>query len=423
MLKKYTRKLASRMSAASLAVAALAGITGGLIARERGTDTLVTQTMEEAQRLLRHDAYRPVGAQAARNAQAAVLALTATHFDIAQIYTPGGLLMAEQMTEAGRAMERARPTNGSNGARGYTQARYERHDPPGQRPLLRVFVPLRDEDQALAGYLEAARLMPDWQQERLAADALRTGLLVALAVLLGGGALFPLVVQLHTHALRRQRELLDSHLGLMAALDRAIAHCDADNDGHSYRVAWIAATLAEAVGLRGTPLQELVVGSFLHDVGKIGVPDHILLKSAPLSEEETRILRTHVGLGEDIVGEAGWLGGARAVVAGHHERWDGTGYPRGQAGTDIPLAARIFTLAEAFDALCAPRPHHESMPLAQALQVLQAGAGRQFDPQLVHTFAELAPEVYHTLTQADPQQLHALLQDMVRTHFSLPASA
>lgn len=423
MPKKYIRQLASRMTAASLAVAALAGVTAGLVARERGADALVTQTMEEAQRLLRHEAYRPVGVQATRNAQAAVQALTATQFDIAQIYTPGGLLMAEQMTEAGRAVELARPTNGGNGARGYTQARYEHHALPGERPLLRVFVPLRDEGQALAGYLEAARLVPDWQHERLAADARRTGLLVALAVLLGGGALFPLVVQMHTHALRRQRELLDSHIGLMAVLDRAIAHCDADNDGHSYRVAWIAATLAEAVGLRGAPLQELVVGSFLHDVGKIGVPDHILLKSAPLSEEETRILRTHVGLGEDIVGEAGWLSGARAVVASHHEHWDGTGYPRGQTGTEIPLAARIFTLAEAFDALCAPRPHREPMPLARALQVLHAGAGQQFDPQLVHTFAELAAPIHRTLTQADPQQLHTMLQDMVRRHFSLPASA
>jgi HD-GYP domain-containing protein (c-di-GMP phosphodiesterase class II) len=420
MQKSYTRKLAARMSAVSLALAALTGVGAGLLAQQRGEDTLVTQTMEEAQRLLRHDAYRPEGVQATRNAQAAVVALSAMHFDITQIYTPGGLLMAEQMTEAGRAMELARPTNGSNGARSYAQSRYERHTLPGDRLLLRVFVPLRGEGQALTGYLEAARLVPGWQHERLAADARRTGLLVALAVLLGGTALFAVVLHLQAGAQHRQRELLASHIALMGAFGRAIAHSDSDSDSHNYRVAWIAATLGEAVGLRGTPMLELIIGSFLHDVGKIGIPEHIRLHSGPLSEEETRIMRTHVGQGEDIVAGTGWLGGGQAVVAGHHENWDGTGYPRGQRGTDIPLAARICAIADAFDALCSRHPGREPLPLAQALQTLHEGAGTQFDPQLVQVFAELAGTVHRTLIEADEAQWHARLEQLVSRHFNLP---
>jgi HD-GYP domain-containing protein (c-di-GMP phosphodiesterase class II) len=216
-----------------------------------------------------------------------------------------------------------------------------------------------------------------------------------------------------------QRELLESHIALMEALGRAIARRDSDNGIHNYRVAWISATLAEEVGLHGTRMQELIVGSFLHDVGKIGIPDHILLKPGPLSEEEMSVMRTHVGMGEDIVAGAGWLAGGQAVVAGHHEKWDGSGYPRGQAGTDIALVARIFAIADVFDALCSRRPYKEPMPLSQALQLLQDGAGKHFDPHLVKVFSHLASSVYRTITEASEEQLQAMLERMVRKHFNL----
>jgi len=335
-----------------------------------------------------------------------------------QIYTAGGLLMAEQFSATGRALERERELPESR-ARGYTQPWFERRWLPGRRALLRVFVPVRTESAGLAGYLEAARLTPQWQQDLMTHEALRAGLLAALAVLLAGVALYPVLVRMHAADTRRQRELLESHIAMMEALGRAIARCDSDSDIHNYRVAWISATLAEAVGLHGSRMQELIVGSFLHDVGKIGIPDHILLKPGPLSAEEMRIMRTHVGQGEDIVNGAGWLGGGQAVVAGHHEKWDGSGYPRGQAGADIPLVARIFAIADVFDAMCSRRPYKEPLPLAQALQQLQDGAGKHFDPHLVQVFSQLANSIYHTVTGAGEQQLQLLLERMVRKHFSL----
>lgn len=418
-MQAYSRQLALRIAAVSLAVAALAGVAAGLIAQDRGENTLVAQMVDDTQRLLRQEPYRPEGVQATRNAQAAAQALAAAHYDIAQLYTAGGLLMAEQFSAAGRALEQEMPTASGKGARGYTQPWFERRWLPGRRPLLRVFIPLRDEQQLLTGYFEGARLVPPAQQERLAADARRVGWLTALAVLLGGAALFPVLRQLNAASLRRQRELLESHIAMMEALGRAIARCDSDSDSHNYRVAWISATLAEAVGLHGTRMQELIVGSFLHDVGKIGIPDHILLKPGPLSEEEMRVMRTHVGIGEDIVAGAGWLGGGQAVVAGHHEKWDGTGYPRGQAGTDIPLVARIFAIADVFDNLCSRRPYKEPLPLAQALQVLHEGAGKHFDPHLVQVFTRQAEAIYRTVTEAGQEQLQQLLERMVRKHFSL----
>jgi HD-GYP domain-containing protein (c-di-GMP phosphodiesterase class II) len=416
-MQSYSRKLALRLGAVSLAVAALGGLGAGLIAQDKGEDTLVAQAVADAQRLLRHDAYRPDGAQATRNALAAAQALAAAHYDIAQIYTAGGLLMAEQFSDASRALDAELPRPAV--ARGYTQPWFERRWLPGRRPVLRVFIPLRGDDQSLIAYFEGARLVPDGQRERLESDARRAGLLTALAVLLGGAALYPVVLQLNAANQRRQRELLESHVAMMEALGRAIARCDSDSGLHNYRVALISATLAEAVGLHGTRMQELLVGSFLHDVGKIGIPDHILLKPGPLSEEEMRVMRTHVGLGEDIVSGAGWLGGGQAVVASHHEKWDGTGYPRGQAGTDIPLVARIFAIADVFDNLCSRRPYREPMPLAQALQQMQQEAGRHFDPHLVHVFAGLAAAIHRNVIDAGEEQLHMMLERMVRKHFSL----
>lgn len=412
----FHRKLALGITGVALAVAALAGLATGFMAHDKSEDALVAQITEDTLRLLRQEAFRPEGPQATRNAQTAVQALAASHFDIAQVYTSGGLLMAEHFSADGRALDAELPVQR---ARSYTQSWYERRWLPGRRPAQRVFIPLRGEGQVLSGYFEGARLVPDWERQRMLRDARHVGYLAALAVLLCGLALYPLVLRLDRDSQRRQRELLESHIAMMEALGRAIARRDSDNGIHNYRVAWISATLAEAVGLHGTRMQELIAGSFLHDVGKIGIPEHILLKPGPLSNEEMLIMHTHVSAGEDIVSGAGWLAGGQAVVAGHHEKWDGTGYPRGLAGTDIPQVARIFAIADVFDALCSRRPYKEPLPLEAALQALREQSGQHFDPHLVEVFDRLAPEVYQTLTEASEEELQALLTRMVRKHFSL----
>ncbi len=415
-LLPFHRKLALGTAGVALVVAVLSGLAAGFIAHDKAEDSLVAQASEDAQRLLRHEAFRPDGVQGTRQAVAAVQALTASHFDVAQIYTAGGLLMAEQFSADGRTLDAELP---ARGARSYTQSWYERRWLPGRRAVLRVFIPLRSEGQALAGYFEGARLVPDWQRARMLSDARRVGLLTALAVLLCGVALYPLVLRLNRDSQARQRELLESHIAMMEALGRAIARRDSDNGIHNYRVAWISATLAEAVGLHGTRMQELIAGSFLHDVGKIGIPEHILLKPGPLSPEELLIMHTHVAAGEDIVSGSDWLAGGRAVVAGHHEKWDGSGYPRGLAGTDIPLVARIFAIADVFDALCSRRPYKEPVALEEAMAALRAESGKHFDPHLVQVFDQQAALVYRTLTEASEDELQALLTRMVRKHFSL----
>jgi HD-GYP domain-containing protein (c-di-GMP phosphodiesterase class II) len=415
-LLPFPRKLALGTLGVSLAVAALCGIGAGYAAHDQAENALVAQATEDAVKLLHENDYRPEGQQTTQHAHAATQALTAAYFDIAKMYTPSGLLIAEHFSMLGRDLDAELPARFSMN---YGQPWFERRWLPGQRPVLRVFIPVRASNETLLAYMEGARLVPEWQQTQMAHDAQRTGWITALAVLLCGLALYPLALSLNRDSQRRQRELLESHIAMMEALGRAIARRDSDNGTHNYRVAWIAATLAEAVGLHGTRMQELIVGSFLHDVGKIGIPENILLKPSTLSPEETRVMRTHVGMGEDIVAGAGWLAGGQAVVANHHEKWDGTGYPRGISGKDIPLVARLFAIADVFDALCSRRPYKEPVALDQAMQTMRDGTGTHFDPHLIKVFDALAPEMYRTLTESSEEQLQALLTRMVRKQFSL----
>jgi len=415
-MNSFKRKVAFGIGSVSVVLAGLAIPPVWWMARENAEDSVVSMAVEESRRLLHHEPFRPEGAQAQSHAQAAARALVGGLFDIAEIYSANGVLMAEDMTTTGRALEKDIAPHGTPA---YQFPFYESQRLPGERWVLRVFVPLRGDNQAITGYLEGVRLVPDWQREQMRAEALRVALMVALAALLCGAALYPVMIRLFADNQRKTREVLESHISMMEALGRAIARRDSDTGAHNYRVAWIAATLGEAVGLHGSRMQELIAGSFLHDVGKIGIPDAILLKPGRLNDDEMLVMRTHVGLGEDIVTGAGWLEGGRAVVAGHHEKWDGTGYPRGLAGEDIPLVARIFALADVFDALCARRPYKEPMPLGAAMQVLTEGSGKHFDPHLLKVFSAQSQHIHATIINASEEDARRLLEVMVRKHFSL----
>lgn len=413
----FNRKVALGISTVSILLAGLAAPLTWWTSRENAEESIVSMAVEESRRMLQHETFRPEGEQALIHAQAAAQALIGGLFDIAEIYTANGTRLAEEMTPAGQALEKELR---SHPPPAYLQPFYESLQLPGDRWVLRVFVPLRaPTDQAITGYFEGVRLVPVWQWERVRADALKTALMVALAALICGGALYPVMIRLFADNQRKTHEVLESHIAMMEALGRAIARRDSDTGTHNYRVAWISATLAEAIGLHGSRMQELIAGSFLHDAGKIGVPDAILLKAGPLNEEEMAVMRTHVDMGEEIVTGAGWLDGGREVVAGHHEKWDGTGYPRGLAGEDIPLVARIFAIADVFDALCSRRPYKEPLSFDAALTVIRDGAGKHFDPHLVKVFSGLAAQIYQTTLHASEAQAKTLLDRMVRKHFGL----
>jgi response regulator RpfG family c-di-GMP phosphodiesterase len=158
---------------------------------------------------------------------------------------------------------------------------------------------------------------------------------------------------------------------------------------HCRRVATYARMLAQGMDITEPTLTSIYHGALLHDVGKIGVPDGILLKPGPLTPEEWAMMRQHSAMGAKLLEGLDGLAGAREIVLQHHERWDGTGYPSGFAGTRICIGARIFSVVDALDAMLSRRPYREPMTLESAFKQIVVNGGSQFDPQVVEAFLRI----------------------------------
>ncbi len=426
---RFNRRAATRIAAVSILLACCVAPVSWFLAIETAEKEVVALAVEESNRFLRY--YKAIDLddpESKKRASEAVNTITGGLFDIAEVYDPLGQKLAEATTHVGEQIEKSLPKHGRPS---YTEHSYESLQLPGGQWILRVFVPLRDQDASskaeipgywskakISGYFEGVRVVPDWQHQQIRFAALGTALLAGLAALLCGAFIYPMVVWLSADNERKAREVLDSHISMMEALGRAIAKRDSDTGAHNFRVAWIASRIGEAMGLSGSTMQALIAGSFLHDVGKIGIPDAILLKPGRLDDIEMETMRTHVGLGEEIVRGMGWLDGAHEVVAAHHEKWDGSGYPRCLAGEAIPLSARIFAVADVFDALTSKRPYKEPMPFEQVMSILRADAGRHFDPAIVTVFESLVHEIREKLRDGAEATAKALLEARIRMHFA-----
>jgi response regulator RpfG family c-di-GMP phosphodiesterase len=191
--------------------------------------------------------------------------------------------------------------------------------------------------------------------------------------------------------------LEDAYRSTLKALTAALETRDAETHGHSERVVTFSLRLGRELGLDKAQLTALEFGSLLHDIGKIGVPDAILRKPAKLDEAEWAKMREHPLHGQAILREIEFLEGAARVVAQHHERWDGSGYPLGLRGEEIDLNARIFAVADAFDAMISDRVYRRGRSYEAAAGELDAWAGRQFDPQIVAAFHRVPPEDWEEL--------------------------
>ncbi len=210
----------------------------------------------------------------------------------------------------------------------------------------------------------------------------------------------------------------DRHLATAKSLAKAIDARDSTTGGHVERVAAVGMALCGVVdpGLAADP--QIAFGFLLHDVGKIGVPDRVLLKPGPLTSEEWAIMRRHPRIGAEILEQAGFSESARDLVLCHHERFDGAGYPRGLRGQEIPLTVRLFSIADSLDAMCNDRPYRAAMPLEEAYAEIHRHAGTQFDPMAVealmtldeHEVARLLRLTPRVLGDDDDQRLPPVLQ-------------
>ena len=181
----------------------------------------------------------------------------------------------------------------------------------------------------------------------------------------------------------------------MQRLGRAAEYRDNETGMHVIRMSHYAKTLALAAGCTDEWADDLLNAAPMHDVGKIGIPDAILLKNGPLTAEEWTVMRRHPQIGAEIIGEhdSQVLQMAYSIALTHHEKWDGTGYPQGLAGEDIPLASRIVAVADVFDALTTERPYKHAWTVDDAMEHIEQQAGAHFDPRLVPLFIGLRPQL------------------------------
>lgn len=346
---------------------------------------------------------------------AATRLLAGNHFVIVEIYDA----QQRQIVERGRpgyrhvemALDRSQhrfPTD--------TTTHYNKHLVAGLL-YLQMVTPIRSADGRIVAYFEGIYEVDETTMAEIRQRLLHSLAIAIVAVMATSILLYPVILSLNRGVIRYAERLLRANLDMLEVLGSAIAKRDSDTDTHNYRVTWYAVRLGEAVDLEPPVMRQLIKGAFLHDVGKIGISDSILLKPGKLTAEEFAAMQQHVALGLDIIGQSEWLADAGDVVRYHHEKYDGSGYLGGLAGEAIPLTARIFAIVDVFDALTSRRPYKEPMPLAQAMGILEEGIGRHFDPRLLATFRAMAGDLLAESTALGHDGMRAALQRLIGRYF------
>lgn len=207
-------------------------------------------------------------------------------------------------------------------------------------------------------------------------------------------------------SLVRLDQLECSYRTAIVMLSEAGHYNDTDTGVHIWRMAAYARALADAAGWSPEQSDLLELAAPMHDMGKIGIPDHILKKPGPLTEEEWVIMRSHPRIGYEILrrSDAPIFRMAAEIALHHHEKWDGSGYPSGETGEGIPEASRIVAIADVFDALSVRRPYKEPWPLDRVLATMRDGSGQHFDPRLLSRFLEIMPEILRLKAQWDARE-------------------
>ncbi len=287
---------------------------------------------------------------------------------------------------------------------------------------VQVLAPVQVAGKAVAYFGGIFRVDPETM--RLANRGLALSVLLVVLVLLATAmVLYPVLLRLNRDLLRLTDDLAYANMGMVAALGSAVARRDRGTNAHNYRVTIYSIHLARVLGLSHERIRGVVKGAFLHDVGKIGIADAILRKPGPLTPKETTVMRAHVRYGVELVGKFEWLKDALEVVGSHHERVDGSGYPGGLKGEEIPLAARIFAVVDVFDALTTRRPYKEAIPFAETMRQIEEGRGSHFDPAVLDAFESLAPELHQIISGADELKLTRMLDRLLIHYFPAPSGA
>lgn len=208
-------------------------------------------------------------------------------------------------------------------------------------------------------------------------------------------ALYDQQRELESQVIQRTEQIEETRAEIIKRLGRAAEYKDNETGMHVIRMSYYSRFLAEQIGVDPQWAELLFNAAPMHDIGKIGIPDRVLLKPGKLDAEEWAIMQKHVEYGGDILGnhDSELLSLAREVALGHHEKWNGKGYPKGLKGDEIPLSARIVAIADVFDALTSERPYKAAWPIDKVINLLEEESGEHFDPALVPEFLKCLPKV------------------------------
>ena len=281
-----------------------------------------------------------------------------------------------------------------------------------------VIVPISDRAGKTVAFARGMFMVSPHELAVMRRAMVRNTLIVAAIVIVVSALLYPVILRLTRRLADHSTRLLDANLETLSVLGSAIAKRDSDTDDHNYRVTLYSTRLGEALGLSRAEMRVLIKGSFLHDVGKLGIPDNVLLKPAKLDAQEFTIMKTHVEKGTDIVQRSSWLRDGTEVVGYHHEKFAGGGYPRGLKGEEIPITARIFAVSDVFDALTSHRPYKKPLTFKETMDIIERERGNHFDPAVLDAFGTIAREIHDRYAGHGGDDLREELASVVMTYFS-----
>jgi putative nucleotidyltransferase with HDIG domain len=256
------------------------------------------------------------------------------------------------------------------------------------RPAIPVLTIASLGSLAVTAYLEITGYFSPLPSVTDAGYCLSVGIL-----LMASGALVWVVIRNSesniAHIRQAEAELLETYDLTLRGLVTALEYRDCETVGHSRRVVDLSMKLAHEMGCSETEIEQISRGALIHDIGKMGVPDHILSKPGPLNDEEKKIMERHTVYAREMLAPISFLHAASVISYCHHERWDGSGYPRGLKGDEIPRAARLFSVVDQWDALSSERPYRKAWPKEKIIAYVRENSGKHFDPQVVETFLKI----------------------------------
>ncbi len=293
---------------------------------------------------------------------------------------------------------------------------YNFFEVPPNNYFIQIFYPVY-KSNTLLGYIEGILYIEPSVIKKFKSSVIVINTAVILTILLFSILTFPLIYFAYKKLNEHRLALLSSNIMMINTLGNAIALRDSDTDEHNYRVTLYAIKLAQKLALNKKDIQKLIKGAFLHDIGKIGISDNILLKNNKLSEDEFSIMKKHVLIGASLVKESSWLEDSTDIILNHHERFDGSGYPHKIKGLDIPKIARLFTIVDVFDALTSKRPYKEAFSYEDSINIIKNECNTHFDSDLVDTFIQISKELYDSTSSKPKEQLKKELDVLIKHYF------